>query len=148
MFPIIMIYQELLESLMKCQNDPSDTPTLCYCDIVLPSHCVTVSFLPGEARWGGVSDVGSTGWIPECEVWGGEGQDKGNCGGRVARLVEDFFRTREFTIEWDGKVRGKGKTNLGASQGSPLSPDLSYHHGADPGGDGREHGTDGWDGCG
>jgi len=25
-------------------------------------------------------------------------------------------------LEWDGKVRGKGKTNIGAPQGSPLSP--------------------------
>ena len=24
-------------------------------------------------------------------------------------------------MEWDGKVRGKGKTNIGAPQGSPLS---------------------------
>jgi len=25
-------------------------------------------------------------------------------------------------LEWDGKVRGKGKTNIGVPQGSPLSP--------------------------
>ena len=25
-----------------------------------------------------------------------------------------FFRTREFTMEWDGKVWEKGKTNVGA----------------------------------
>ena len=25
-------------------------------------------------------------------------------------------------MKWDGKTRGKGKTNLGALQGSPLSP--------------------------
>jgi len=36
--------------------------------------------------------------------------------------LETFFRKREFTIEWDGKIRGKGRTNVGAPQGSPLSP--------------------------
>ena len=33
-----------------------------------------------------------------------------------------FFRKREFTIEWDGKKWGQGRTNVGALQGSPLSP--------------------------
>jgi len=28
--------------------------------------------------------------------------------------VKEFFRAREFELEWDGKVRGKGKTNIGA----------------------------------
>jgi len=28
---------------------------------------------------------------------------------------------REFELEWDGKVRGKEKTNIGAPQESPLS---------------------------
>jgi len=28
--------------------------------------------------------------------------------------VKDFFRTREFDLEWDRKVRGKGKTNIRA----------------------------------
>jgi len=36
--------------------------------------------------------------------------------------VKEFFRTREFDLEWDGKIRGKGKTNIGAPQGSPLLP--------------------------
>ena len=36
--------------------------------------------------------------------------------------LKDFFRAREFTMEWDGTVRGRGKTNVGAPQGSPLSP--------------------------
>jgi len=36
--------------------------------------------------------------------------------------VKEFFRPREFELEWDGKVQGKGKTNIGAPQGSPLSP--------------------------
>jgi len=36
--------------------------------------------------------------------------------------VIEFFRAREFELEWDRKVRGKGKTNIGAPQGSPLSP--------------------------
>ena len=33
-----------------------------------------------------------------------------------------FFRKREFTIEWDGRKRRQGRTNVGAPQGSPLSP--------------------------
>ena len=36
--------------------------------------------------------------------------------------LKTFFRKREFTIEWDGKKRGRGRTNVGAPQGSPLSP--------------------------
>jgi len=36
--------------------------------------------------------------------------------------IKEFFRAREFDLEWDGKIRGKGKTNIGALQGSPLSP--------------------------
>jgi len=35
--------------------------------------------------------------------------------------IKEFFRAREFELEWDGKVRGKGRTNIGALQGSPLS---------------------------
>jgi len=35
--------------------------------------------------------------------------------------VKEFLRAREFDLEWDGKTRGKGKTNIGAPQGSPLS---------------------------
>ena len=38
------------------------------------------------------------------------------------RCLKTFFREREFTMEWDGKVRGKGRTNVGAPQGSPLWP--------------------------
>jgi len=35
--------------------------------------------------------------------------------------VKEFFQAREFELEWDGKVRGKGKINVGAPQRSPLS---------------------------
>ena len=28
--------------------------------------------------------------------------------------LKTFFRKREFTIEWDGNMRGLGKTNVGA----------------------------------
>ena len=41
---------------------------------------------------------------------------------RWTGYLKDFFRAREFTMEWDGTVRGRGKTNVGAPQGSPLSP--------------------------
>ena len=37
-------------------------------------------------------------------------------------LVKGFFRARKFKLEWDRKTRGRGKTNLRAPQGSPLSP--------------------------
>jgi len=36
--------------------------------------------------------------------------------------VKEFFRAREFDLECDGKMRGKGKTNIGALQESPLLP--------------------------
>jgi len=48
-----------------------------------------------------VKSEGGRGWIP----W-----------------VKEFFWAREFKLEWDGNVRGNGKTNIGAPQGSPLSP--------------------------
>ena len=43
-------------------------------------------------------------------------------GKRWSGWISKFFRQRDFTIEWDGKIRGKGKTNVGVPQGSPLSP--------------------------
>lgn len=42
-------------------------------------------------------------------------------GRRWIPWVKKFFRMRKFEVEWDGKVRGTGKTNLGAPQGSTLS---------------------------
>ena len=33
---------------------------------------------------------------------------------RWTGYLKDFFRAREFTMEWDGKVRGKGRTNIEA----------------------------------
>ena len=36
--------------------------------------------------------------------------------------IRGFFRARRFELEWEGKTRGKGKTNLGAPQGLLLSP--------------------------
>ena len=36
--------------------------------------------------------------------------------------IKDFFRERRFQMEWDGKKRGMGKTNVGVQQGSLLSP--------------------------
>ena len=40
---------------------------------------------------------------------------------RCIEYLKDFFQAQEFTMEWDGKMRGKGKTNVEALQGSPLS---------------------------
>ena len=36
--------------------------------------------------------------------------------------MENFFRPKKFLVEWDGKTRGQGVTNIGVLQGSPLSP--------------------------
>ena len=36
--------------------------------------------------------------------------------------VRRFFRARKLVMECDGKKRGRGKTNIGAPQRSPLSP--------------------------
>ena len=45
------------------------------------------------------------------------------CGKRGwCRWLRDFFRPRQFEVEWDGKVRGRGSDNVGVPQGSPLSP--------------------------
>ena len=35
--------------------------------------------------------------------------------------VSEFFREREFGLDWDWKIRVAGRTNFGAPQGSPLS---------------------------
>ena len=34
-------------------------------------------------------------------------------GRRWSGWISKFFRQRDFTIEWDGKIRGNGKTNVG-----------------------------------
>ena len=36
--------------------------------------------------------------------------------------LKQFFKPRQFEVEWDGKVRGKGSANVGVPQWSPLSP--------------------------
>ena len=46
---------------------------------------------------------------------------KGNCGEGWLGWLRAFSRAREFTIEWDGKVRWRDKTNVGAPQGSTES---------------------------
>ena len=46
--------------------------------------------------------------------------EKSEEGRKWIPYVRNFFRAREFDIEWDGKTRGRGKKNIGALQGSPL----------------------------
>jgi len=36
----------------------------------------------------------------------------------------EFFRAREFEMEWDGRVQGRRRTNIGAPQGSLVLPVL------------------------
>jgi len=48
--------------------------------------------------------------------------EKSEEGRRWIPYVKNFFRTREFDLEWDCKKRGEGRTNIGAPQGSPRSP--------------------------
>jgi len=48
--------------------------------------------------------------------------EKSEEGQKLIPYVKNFFRAREFDIEWDGKTRGRGKTNIMVPQGSPLSP--------------------------
>ena len=46
-------------------------------------------------------------------------------GGRKWRTwVENYMGNRTFTVQWDGKTRGKGEAEEGVPQGSPLSPIL------------------------
>jgi len=45
-------------------------------------------------------------------------------GKRWIPWCREFFRARELEMEWDGRVRGRGRTNVGAPQGSPVSPVL------------------------
>ena len=40
--------------------------------------------------------------------------EKSEEGKRWILWLKKFFRARKFELEWDGKTRGKGKTNLGA----------------------------------
>ena len=41
---------------------------------------------------------------------------------RWRKWVAAFIDKREFLVSWDGKDRGKGRTNMGVPQRSPLSP--------------------------
>ena len=52
------------------------------------------------------------------DVVGGS-RKKGWC-----RWLRDFFRPRQFEVEWDGTVWGRGSANVGVPQGSPLSPEV------------------------
>ena len=47
--------------------------------------------------------------------------DKSEHGKQWKGWVKNFFREREFSMEWDGVTKGRGRTNVGVPQGSPLS---------------------------
>jgi len=53
-------------------------------------------------------------------------QEKSEEGKKWIPWVKKFFRVKELELEWDSKVQGKGKTNIGAPQGSPLSPVIFF----------------------
>jgi len=38
--------------------------------------------------------------------------EKSEEGSKWFPWIKEFFRGREFELEWDGTVRGKGKTNV------------------------------------
>jgi len=48
--------------------------------------------------------------------------EKSEEGRKWIPYIPDFFRARQFEVEWDGIVRGRGRTNVGALEGSRLSP--------------------------
>ena len=48
--------------------------------------------------------------------------EKSEEGRKWILYVQDFFKARQFEVEWDGIVRGKGRTNVGTPQESPISP--------------------------
>ena len=73
---------------------------------------------------------GSTGWglwdvkggfqnVREHEVL--ERMDQSEHGKGWKGWVKNIFRKREFSMEWDGVIKGRGRTNVGVPQGSPLS---------------------------
>ena len=78
-----------------------------------------------------LSNKGSAGW----RLWDVKGVfqnvrkqevlekiDKSKHGNQWKGWVKNFFREREFSMEWDGVTKGRGRTNVGVPQGSPLSP--------------------------
>ena len=45
-------------------------------------------------------------------------------GKRWTPWIRQFMKAREFEVSWHNKDRGKGATNTGVPQGSPLLPVL------------------------
>ena len=74
----------------------------------------------GSGRWGLWDVKGGFQNVREHEVL--KRMDKSEHGKRCKGWVRNFFREREFSMEWVGVINGTGRTNVGVPQGSPLSP--------------------------
>ena len=74
----------------------------------------------GKAGWGLWDVKGGFQNVKKDMVWRKLQETKE--GKRWKGWMSKFFRQRDFTIEWDGKIRGNAKTNVGVPQQSPLSP--------------------------
>jgi len=79
-------------------------------------RCMAVEGAVGWNFWdvkGGFQNVREEDVIRELE--------KSEEGKKWIPWVKEFFQAREFELEWDRKVGGKGKMNIGAPLRSPLS---------------------------
>ena len=74
----------------------------------------------GSAGWGLWDVKGGFQNVREQEVL--ERMDKSEHGKQWKGWVKNFIRERECSMEWDGVTKGRGRTNVGVPQSSPLSP--------------------------
>ena len=74
----------------------------------------------GDKAWGFWDLNGSFQNITKKELYEKMGMMVG--GRRWRKCMSSFMCRRSFTISWDGKDSGVGKTNVGVPQGSLLSP--------------------------
>ena len=86
-------------------------------EVTRVQRCLSIK---GSAGWGLWDVKGGFQNVREQEVL--KRIDKSGHCKRWKGWVKNFFREREFSIEWDGAIKGRGKTNVAVPQGSPLSP--------------------------
>ena len=88
-----------------------------FCEVTRVQRCQSVG---GKAGWGLGNVKGGFQNVKKDMVLRKLQETKE--GKRWSGRISKFFQQRDFTIEWDGKIRGNGKTNVGVPQGSLLSP--------------------------